>query len=274
LPPSIVQATAKHTRGRKFGKGATELLAALERTEADANRRVEAANHLADDANHHAAKLRRTVESLNAENAALRASLQRCAAHDYVPGQVVDALVAEMHALTVSLTNPNAKAKVEAAIREAIALADSSQLREGCDVAFRKVDVDQSASLSVLEFGPCARQLFTETVGWALPDKTLVYLFAQFDANRDNHLSLDEFHDFFRYLILVVTKVRAEGFREAERMPAPEGTLPFIEFEALNVMVDGFEAGARWLPFVGAHSTRDLDMCDLAVCDLAMCDLA
>jgi hypothetical protein len=61
--------------------------------------------------------------------------------------------------------------------------------------------------------------------------------------NKDGVLSLDEFHDFFRYLVLVVTKVKAEGFRDAESMPAPEGTLPFVGFEALNAMVDGLEEG-------------------------------
>jgi hypothetical protein len=39
----ITQATQKYIKGAKFGNGATELLAALQRTEADANRRVEAA---------------------------------------------------------------------------------------------------------------------------------------------------------------------------------------------------------------------------------------
>ena len=41
-------------------------------------------------------------------------------ARDYVPGQVVDAIMDELNALVASLTNPNAKAKVAAAVTEAM----------------------------------------------------------------------------------------------------------------------------------------------------------
>ena len=218
-------------------------MAALERTEADAKRVVEDAARAVDDANRRTAELEHAVKSLGAENDALRANLRQFKLQDYVPGQVVDALVAELNELTASLTNPNAKAKVDAAVQEAVVMVDSEQLREGCAKAFRAADTDRGGSLSILEFGPCARQLFTDTVGWSLPDKTLVYLFQQFDANKDGSLSIDEFHDFFRYLVLVVTKVKSEGFRDAESMPAPEGTLPFVEFEALNATVDALREG-------------------------------
>jgi hypothetical protein len=54
----------------------------------------------------------------------------------------------------------------------------------------------------------------------------------------------EEFHNFFRYLVLVVTKVKAEGFVDAESMPAAEGTRPMVEFEELNAMVDGLPEGS------------------------------
>jgi len=44
--------------------------------------------------------------------------------------------------------------------------------------------------------------------------------------------------------VLVVTKVKAEGFVDAESMPAAEGTRPMLEFEELNAMVDGLPDGS------------------------------
>ena len=220
-------------------------MAALERTEADRGRRVEEAARSVENANRRVVELEHAVKSLGAENEQLRANLETFRAKDYyIPGQVVDALVVELNELTASLTNPNAKAKVDQAINEALVLVNSEQLRMGCAEAFQGADKDGGGALSILEFGPCARSLFIETVRWNLPDKTLVYLFNQFDANKDGSLSIDEFHDFFRYLVLVVTKVKCEGFRDAESMPAREGTLPFVEFEKLNALVDGLQDGS------------------------------
>jgi hypothetical protein len=47
----------------------------------------------------------------------------------------------------------------------------------------------QDEDLTVLEFGPCAKHLFQETVGWEMTDKGLIYLFNQFDSNKDAVLS-------------------------------------------------------------------------------------
>lgn len=63
-------------------------MADLERTEAEAQRRVEVAARAVDDANRRAVELELACKSLGDENDALRADLERFRANDYVSGQV------------------------------------------------------------------------------------------------------------------------------------------------------------------------------------------
>jgi hypothetical protein len=73
-----------------------------------------------EEATRRAAKFESKAKTLMFENDKLKADLVQYRARDYTPGQVVDAIVDELNALVASLTNPNAKAKVAAAVNEAM----------------------------------------------------------------------------------------------------------------------------------------------------------